>query len=197
MPDEGNVMLTDEQLMAAIVTGDRHAYAEVVRRHARPLAAFAWRMLGNESEAQDIVQETFLRLWMQAQRWDSQKSALSTWLHRIAHNLCIDSLRKLRASSDEDIAELLDDRESAEQEVSRESRQVQLHAAVAALPERQRSALILTHFQSLSNKEVAEILDTSVDALESLLSRARRTLKHRLTTTELASAQTDPRSLRL
>jgi RNA polymerase sigma-70 factor (ECF subfamily) len=184
-------MLTDEQLMAAIVTGDRHAYAEVVRKHARPLAAYAWRMLGSDSDAQDIVQETFLRLWMQAQRWDSQKSALSTWLHRIAHNLCIDALRKMNkvsACSDDDIAELLDDHESAEQELSLESRQLQLHDAIATLPERQRSALILAHFQDLSNKEVAEILDISVDALESLLSRARRTLKHRLRTTELASA---------
>jgi len=178
-------MLTDEQLMAAIVNGDRQAYAEVVRKHARALAAYAWRMLGNDSEAQDIVQETFLRLWMQAQRWDSQKSSLSTWLHRIVHNLCIDALRKVRGSSADDIAQLLDDSESAEQEVSRVSRQVQLHKAIAALPERQRSALILAHFQGLSNKEVAEMLDVSLEALESLLSRARRTLKQRLTTIEL------------
>mgnify|MGYP002629646952 CR=1 FL=1 len=192
-------MLTDEQLMAAIVTGDRHAYAEVVSKHARLLAAYAWRMLGSESEAQDIVQETFLRLWMQAQRWDSQKSALSTWLHRIAHNLCIDALRKMskvRESSDDEITELLDERESAEQEISRESLEFQLHAAIAALPERQRSALILVHFQGLTNKELAEILDISVDALESLLSRARRTLKHRLTTSELASASAKRRSIR-
>lgn len=183
-------MLTDEQLMAAIVTGDRQAYAVVLRKHARPLAAYAWRMLGSESEAQDIVQETFLRLWTQAQRWDSQQAVLSTWLHRIAHNLCIDALRKrgkVRESSDEELGQLLDDHETFEQEISRESRQIQLHKAIAALPERQRSALILTHFQGLSNKEVAQILDVSVDALESLLSRARRTLKHRLTITELAS----------
>jgi RNA polymerase sigma-70 factor, ECF subfamily len=184
MPDEGNVMLTDEQLMTAMGSGDREAYAVLVRRHARALAVYAWRMLGNESEAQDIVQETFLRLWLQAQQWDSQKAALSTWLHRIAHNLCVDSLRKRRPGNDEEIAELADNSESAEQEVTREARQSQLHEALALLPERQRNALILVHFQGLSNKEAAEILTVSVDALESLLSRARRTLRQRLTITE-------------
>lgn len=171
-------MLTDEQIMAGIVAGDRQVYAEAVRRYARAIAVYAYRMLGNASDAEDIAQETFLRLWTQAARWQPGKAALSTWLHRIAHNLCIDSLRKNKPSLlnelDDDLA---DGQLAADDALEAENDHIMLHMALGKLPERQRSALALTHYQGLSNKEVADILSVSVDALESLLARARRSLK--------------------
>jgi RNA polymerase sigma-70 factor (ECF subfamily) len=171
-------MLTDEEVMAAIVAGDQRVYADMVRRHGRPVAIYAYRMLGNESEAEDIAQETFLRLWTQASRWQPGKAALSTWLHRIAHNLCIDFLRRSKASLVGELADdLVDGQPTADESISIEADHIMLQMALGRLPERQRSALVLTHYQGLSNREVADILAVSVDALESLLARARRSLK--------------------
>lgn len=171
-------MLTDEQIMAGIVAGDRQVYAEAVRRYARAIAVYAYRMLGNASDAEDIAQETFLRLWTQAARWQPGKAALSTWLHRIAHNLCIDSLRKNKPSLLNELDDgLADGQLAADDALEAENDHLMLHVALGKLPERQRSALTLTHYQGLSNKEVADILSVSVDALESLLARARRSLK--------------------
>lgn len=164
--------------MAAIVAGDQRIYADAVRRHARAITIYAYRMLGNESEAEDIAQETFLRLWTQAASWQSGKAALSTWLHRIAHNLCVDFLRKNKPSRISPLSdELVDGQMTAEDELGIQADQLMLQVALGRLPERQRSALLLTHYQGLSNKEVADILAVSVDALESLLARARRSLK--------------------
>lgn len=175
---DGHRMLTDEEIMAAIVAGDQRVYADAVRRHARPIAFYAYRMLGSESEAEDIAQETFLRLWAQAARWQSGKAALSTWLHRIAHNLCIDFLRKSKPSLAGELNDdLVDGQLTAEDALGIEADHKLLQLALGRLPERQRSALVLTHYQGLSNREVADILAITVDALESLLARARRSLK--------------------
>ena len=164
--------------MAAIVAGDQRIYADAVHRHARPVAYYAYRMLGNESEAEDIAQETFLRLWTQASRWQPGKAALSTWLHRIAHNLCIDFLRKNKPALASELSDdLVDDQLSTEEALGIEADKNMLQLALSSLPERQRSALVLTHYQGLSNKEVADILTVTVDALESLLARARCSMK--------------------
>ena len=175
---DGQRMQTDEEIMAGIVAGDQRVYADAVRRHARPVAFYAYRMLGSESEAEDIAQETFLRLWTQASRWQPGKAALSTWLHRIAHNLCIDFLRKNKPALASELSdELVDDQLSTDEALAIEAEHNLLQVALSRLPERQRSALVLTHYQGLSNKEVAGILAVTVDALESLLARARRSLK--------------------
>ena len=129
--------------MAAIVAGDQQVYADTVRRHARSSAVYAYRMLGNESEAEDITQETFLRLWTQAARWQSGKAALSTWLHRIAHNLCIDFLRKSKTSKTRELNEsLVDQQPTAEEVLGIETERIMLQVALGRLPERQRSALV-------------------------------------------------------
>jgi len=175
---DGHRMQTDEEIMAAIVAGDQRIYADAVHRHARPVAYYAYRMLGNESEAEDIAQETFLRLWTQASRWQPGKAALSTWLHRIAHNLCIDFLRKNKPALASELSDdLVDDQLSTEEALGIEADKNMLQLALSSLPERQRSALVLTHYQGLSNKEVADILTVTVDALESLLARARCSMK--------------------
>jgi RNA polymerase sigma-70 factor, ECF subfamily len=138
-------------------------------------------MLGQQADAEDIAQETFLRLWTHADRWQEGKAGVSTWLHRIAHNLCIDALRRGKSEvSDELDDQYADQVPSMEQLISRNAERESLRRALSELPERQRSALIMTHYQGLSNKEVASILDVSVDALESLLARARKSLKTKL-----------------
>lgn len=178
---KGERVLTDQQLMELIASGDQSAYAEAVRRHGRSIAAYAYRMIIQQADAEDIAQETFLRLWTHAHRWQADKAAVSTWLHRIAHNLCVDLLRRDKSA----INMALDDEHadpalSSEQLISLDADRVSLQLAISTLPERQRSALIMTHYQGLSDKVVADIMDVSVDALESLLARARITIKVRL-----------------
>lgn len=154
--------------MELIALGDQSAYAEAVRRHGRSIAAYAYRMIGQQADAEDIAQETFLRLWTHAHRWQADKAAVSTWLHRIAHNLCVDLLRRDKSA----INMALDDEHadpalSSEQLISLDADRVSLQLAISTLPERQRSALIMTHYQGLSDKVVADIMDVSVDALPS------------------------------
>lgn len=139
---------------------------------------------------EDIRQETLLRLWTQADRWRPEIAALSTWLHRIAHNLCIDHLRRtsrlVGEPEDGEIESLTHGSSDADRDaggtdphhaLGQHRLGDQLREALATLPERQRSALILCHYQGLSNRDAAEVLDVSVDALESLLARARRKLR--------------------
>lgn len=164
--------------MTAIADGDQRVYADTVRQHVRAIGFYAFRMLGNKSSAEDIAQETFLRLWTHADRWQADKASLSTWLHRIAHNLCIDLMRKDKSSQTDEYADdIADQRQCTEQQQESDERLQRLHSALMMLPERQRSALVLTHYQGLGNQAVASIMDVSVDALESLLARARRALR--------------------
>lgn len=163
-------------LVEQVRLGDQRAFAEILAAHLGPVNRYVYRMTANTTEAEDITQEVFLRLWTQAGRFDPQKSKLSTWLHNIAHNLCVDHFRKNgRMVSGDPAEETGGDEPEASLIAMIEAEDIK--AAVMQLPERQRSALLMCHYQGLSNKEVAEILDISVSALESLLARARRTLK--------------------
>ena len=88
--------MTDEELMLAVCNGDQSAYRSIVEKHLKSISHYAFRMLGNQKDTEDITQEAFLKLWVNASNWNVDKSGLSTWLHRITHNLCIDYLRKHR-----------------------------------------------------------------------------------------------------
>jgi len=168
----------DHRLMERVAEGDAGAFRVLVERHTRSLDAHAKRMLRNASEAEEVVQEAFVRLWKQAPSYRPE-AKLRTFLHGIAHNLCIDRLRARRPRDDAAL-ELLagDDRPSGN--LAERERSARVQAEVLALPERQRAALSLVHFEELSNIEAARLLDVSVEALESLLARARRSLKERL-----------------
>ncbi len=163
--------------MQQIRGGDHQAFAQLVDRHLKALHGFAQRLLGNPADADDIVQETFLRVWHKADKWQPKPAQVSTWLHSIAHNLCIDFRRRNKVDT-VDIADV----ELIEPHQPDDSRQqhdvaVQVEAALQQLPESQRSAIILCHYQDLSNREAADALEISVAALESLMARGRRKLK--------------------
>ena len=172
---------SDEEaaLMRRAGDGDASACRYLVDRHLRSIVSFAYRFLGDFAEAEDIAQETFLRLWRHARQWEN-RARLSTWLHRVANNLCIDYLRRRRPEGVENIDHHPDPAENQLDAVQRDATSQIVVAAIVALPERQRLAVILTHYQDLTNIESAEIMNISVDALESLLSRARRGLRERL-----------------
>lgn len=167
----------DDVLLRKIATGNREAFTVFLRRHLAPIVAFARRYVREISDAEDIAQETFSRVWTHAGRWREMGVAPRSWLYRIAYNLCIDELRKKRVVVDE--FELVNDK-TPEHELAQALNEDKVRRAIHALPERQRSALWLNVYHGISNREAAAIMDTTVEAMESLLTRARRTLRETL-----------------
>ncbi|RKZ50417.1 MAG: hypothetical protein DRR16_09800 [Candidatus Parabeggiatoa sp. nov. 3] len=164
-------------LMQRIICGDHEAFATLVDRHLDALHGFVQRMLGNPADADDIVQDTFLRVWQKASLWRPKQAKVSTWLHSIAHNLCIDFHRRHKGEMvDITEVELIDPHQPADFRQQEEVAAL-VQAALQQLPESQSSAIILCHYQGMTNREAAEALNISVSALESLMARGRRKLK--------------------
>lgn len=167
--------------MVRVSEGDVAAYRELVRRHAPQLTHYARRLLRDEAEAEDVVQDTYLRLWQRASEYSPQ-ARVTTWLHRIAHNLAVDRLRARGRwqppADEEEDAQPISAPQARELETKR--RVETLEAAWAELPERQAAALGLVHIDGLSGSEAASVLGVSEEALESLLARGRRALKAEL-----------------
>ncbi len=170
----------DGELVVRVASGDHAAARALLARHLPRILNLSRRMLGGQSEAEDVAQEVFLRVWTHAARWKPGAAKFETWLHRVAINLCYDQLRKKRTTNIDAIAEPADPAPNPAATLF----QVQLGAAVDAalneLPERQKEAIVLCHHQGLSNIDAADVMGVSVEALESLLSRGRRALKERL-----------------
>lgn len=166
--------------MARVQRRDQHAFKGLLDRHAPPLRNFLFRMNQNSADADELCQEAFLRVWQHAHRWEPGRVQFNTWLFRIGHNLAIDRFRKHRESHYENLPEPVDERADPRADLSREETRRRVRAAIAQLPERQRTALVLCHFQGMSYQQAAEVLDVSLEALESLVARARRTLKQNL-----------------
>jgi RNA polymerase sigma-70 factor (ECF subfamily) len=150
-----------------------------VERHGGWAARFVERLTGNAATAEEVVQDGFLRLWHNADRWEG-RSRFSTWFYRVLHNLAVDRLRARGAAFEELDDELPDHRPNPEQAFARMRRDLSVREALDQLPERQRAALVLSHYEGLSQGEAAAVLGVSEGALESLLSRARKTLRGRL-----------------
>lgn len=170
----------DATLMNRVGTGDHAACRELVERHLGRILAFAGRVLGDRMMAEDVAQEVFLRLWSHAQRWHPRGARLTTWLHRIALNLCLDCLARRREMPLDGIDEPADPKPHATVRLQEQNLSRRVGKALDELPESQRIAITLCYYQGLRNNEAAEMLGISVEALESLSARGRRTLKSRL-----------------
>lgn len=160
-----------------IAGGDTAAVRALVGRKLPRLLGLAQRMLGDAAEAEDVVQETFLRAWKQAPKWRPGPARFDTWLHRVALNLCYDRLRRRREVATDHPPEQADpgpapDRGLQAQDVGR-----RVAEALRRLPDRQREAIVLCHYQELGNIEAAALMGITVEALESLLGRGRRALR--------------------
>lgn len=163
--------------MAAVAEHDEAAFALLIDRHLKGLRSFLYRTCGNAADAEEFAQETFLRLWRQAHRWQPGRVRFTTWLYRIGRNLAIDGFRKHREQPIAVLPDAVDEGDALDTALERTRLQTRVRGAIGQLPERQRTALLLCHYQGMSNPDAALVLEVSVDALESLLSRARRTLK--------------------
>lgn len=168
----------DASLVRSAGAGDRRAAEALVRRHLPRMVGLARRMLNDATEAEDVAQEVFLRVWREAPRWKPGAAKFETWMHRVALNLCYDRMRRRREKTDPEAGLLVADGAPLASEAwLAQQRAARVHTALAGLPERQRAAIALVHFQDMTNIAAAEALEISVEALESLLARGRRAMK--------------------
>ena len=167
----------DAELIQRAGKGEARAAEHIVHRHAERLIRLSKRMLGDAAEAEDVAQEVFLRFWKAAPHWRSGEAKLQTWMHRVALNLCYDRLRRREKPDAEAGLSLADPAASPGDVWLQTQRAERVRSALAQLPDRQRAAIALCHFEEASNIDAASMLGVSVDALESLLARGRRALK--------------------
>jgi RNA polymerase sigma-70 factor (ECF subfamily) len=168
----------DDDLVRRVAAGDARAAEEFVRLHLPRVGNLAQRMLGDSHEAEDVAQEVFVRAWRQAPQWIPGKAKFSTWLHKVTINLCYDRLRRRRETPDADAGlTLTDPAPGASEAWFARQRAAHVRAALDRLPPRQRAAIALCHFEEAPQAEAARAMGLTVDALESLLARARRALK--------------------
>lgn len=170
----------DAGLIERVGRGDAAATRLLVAAKLPRVLALATRMLRDSSAAEDVAQETFVRAWKMAPTWQPGRARFDTWLHTVALNLCRDRLRRRRETMDDTVPEMADPAPSAEAMLLESERGRQVAEAIDVLPERQREAILLVHYQDLSGAEAAAALEISVEALESLLARGRRALRARL-----------------
>ena len=171
--------MTDAGLLKAAAAGSHAAFAEIASRHYQPVYRLAWRMTNGAADAEDMAQEAFVKLWKNPSQV-REAGALKGWLMRVAANAVIDRSRKPRSGALDDAPEVADPQARPDAPLDRAQAARLVDARIAALPERQRLALSLVYFEGLNNIEAAAVLEVSVDALESLLARARRGLKDSL-----------------
>ncbi len=169
--------IPDDALLIAYGNGDRDAARALTLRLTPRVLGYATRLLGGDrAEAEDVAQEAMLRLWRQAPHWRQGEAKVTTWLFRVAGNLCTDRLRKARGQPLDSVPEPEDAAPGADTRLQDAARVQALDRALAALPDRQRQAVILRHIEGLANPEIAEVMDIGIEAVESLTARGKRAL---------------------
>lgn len=171
---------SDDSLILRLAGGDDTAFALLLDRHLGMIHRLAWRLLGDRAEAEDVAQESFLRLWNNAAAWRVGEAGLKSWLYRVAFNLCHDRLRRRRLVLMDEPPESVDPAPRPGEAMVEDERGAAVRRALDSLPERQRAALILSYYEEMSQAEAARLLEISEEALESLLARGRRKLRELL-----------------
>lgn len=182
-PKGGVAMLDDAGLMQQVAKQDQRAFRYLMQRHLAKTVRLATRILGGTGAAEDVAQEAFIRVWKHAAAWETPEKAgakFSTWLYRIVLNLCIDEKRKDKISFEEDMSDVVDLADNAEMVMRKKEQSARVAAALGKLPERQRAAFVLCFYEGYSNKEAADMLGVGLKAIESLMVRARRSLREDL-----------------
>ena len=180
MPLDALDAVSDDALLVAFGNGDKDAARGLSNRLMPKALGLAIRMLNDQAEAEDVAQDAMMRLWRVAPDWRQGEAKVSTWLYRVVSNLCIDRLRKRKTVDIDAIEEPADPKPSVEANMIAVERQQVIAHALQGLPERQRQAVVLRHIEGASNPEIAEIMDISVEAVESLTARGKRSLANAL-----------------
>ncbi|WP_420861026.1 RNA polymerase sigma factor [Algirhabdus cladophorae] len=176
MPYDAMSQTSDDALLVLYANGDAAAAGALTARLTPRIFGYAARVLGDRAEAEDVTQEAMIRLWKQAPTWRQGEAKVSTWLYRVAVNLCTDRLRKKRGLGLDEIAEPVSQAASADAKLIADDRAAALQAALGTLPDAQRQAVVLRHIEGHSNPDIAQIMEISVEAVESLTARGKRGL---------------------
>jgi RNA polymerase sigma factor (sigma-70 family) len=167
----------DDALMARIGAREGTALRLISDAHAPAVWRIAYRMLGDAAEAEDIAQESLLKLWNYADRWQAGRSGIAAWLKTTTVNLCLDRLRRKRFISDGELPERADIAALADALMLDDELRTMVKRCIENLPDRQRVAVVLTYYEEQTNKNAADILTMQLKAFESLLFRARSSLR--------------------
>jgi len=171
----------DNELLALVKDGSPQAFNVLVERHVERFYRLAYRYLQDRATAEDIVQDAFLKLWQEPNLWQADREAkFTTWFYRIVINLCLDWRKKKRPLELDPQMPLVDTTGTADEIMIRNEEQEMLEREIAALPDRQRTALNLCFGEGLSNQEAAVIMGIKLKALQSLIMRAKTTLRERM-----------------
>ncbi len=171
------VVDSDTDLLPGLKAGDERALGLLMDRHMSKIHSLAFYMLGDQMMAEDITQTVFLKTWTHAKDWQPGKAKLLTWMRRVATNACLDALKKKKPIYTDIVPDISDDADTPFQALAKTEQANRVKAALGVLPDNQRAAMIMSYYQGLSQKEGSAILDVSESAYESLLARARKTLK--------------------
>lgn len=176
-----NAESDDKTLLLKIQEGNHYAFNLLVDRHHKRFYNVAYRLLNKREDAEDVVQDAFLKLWERPDLWDSRKNnKFTTWFYRIVVNLCYDRNKKKKPMPLTEGYDAPDERASQQEQLEQAERRDVINDKIAALPERQRQALVLCFFEELSNEEAARAMNVSTRALQSLIMRAKDNLKKEL-----------------
>ncbi|MFA5040089.1 MAG: RNA polymerase sigma factor [Bdellovibrionales bacterium] len=170
---------SDYELLQRTARGDTRAYRELIGRHLVRGVKVAERMLGNRQDAEDVMQETCLKIWKEASRWKPQ-AKFSTWLYRVVLNACIDRKRLVVPAMTNEMDDILDPKPVAEDEMIERQRSASVRQALQRLPDRQRAAVVLSYYEEMSNQDSADLMDIGLGAFQQLLFRAKQNLKENL-----------------
>ena len=173
---------TDEGLVGRIQKGDHQAFAILVRRHTDKFYGLAWRLLGNDAEADDVVQDAFLKLWAQPDLFRPDAGAkFTTWFYRVVSNMALDKLRGRKRWTGADVLEAMaDNRPLSDKDYEDKEMQKHIAQSIGELPERQKLALTLCFYEGLSVAEASAVIGVGEKAVESLLMRAKTGLRNDL-----------------
>jgi RNA polymerase sigma-70 factor, ECF subfamily len=173
--------LDDESLILQIQEGSHEAFAKLVDRHSNRFYRIAYRLVSNKDDAEDIVQDAFLKLWNRPNLWDPGKGAkFTTWFYRVVINQCFDHRKKKKLINLSKDIEFADENPGADILFDVHQKQALLERLIYELPERQQLAINLCFYEGLSNNEAARIIGVKVKALQSLVMRAKTTLKYKV-----------------
>ncbi|MGE5517208.1 MAG: sigma-70 family RNA polymerase sigma factor [Bacteroidota bacterium] len=179
-----DVEADDDTLLERMKADDADAYRILVERHVDRAYALALRTLRNPTDAEDVAQDALIKAWTHRHSWQAGKAKFSTWLYRVVFNRCIDLKRMPSNSCIDDVSEPEDDTPDSVDTIQRRQVFDRLGDALSTMPEQQRAALTLAYFDEMGNAEIAAVLGTTVQAVESLLKRGRQGLRERLRRSE-------------
>jgi len=175
------MQLSDIQIIKKVIDGDKNAFNDIMNRHEKSILNFAYRMLSNRTEAEDVTQEVFLRAYKNIETFEA-RAKFSTWLFKIARNLCLNKLRhtfrfptfsidKPVRGSEYDFQRQIEDKKQVSPISNIFSKEIQnaVKAALGSLPKNQKMAVILRRYEDMSYKEISVIMSCSVSAVKSLL----------------------------